>query len=178
MPVWAPKATLQLCGGMPPCSPMLQHLMGQITDAVAASAPSPPPWTEVSCPCRDDVCRRERQRWDGGSQQVPWHPSECQDLKTLCHWSPSHHPQHCQNLLQGAQKTASLQRRASPFPSAHAPFISSCNSFCTHTPASTEAAGGRAAMAAGRSPRASNCWGTSTCKITIVTIHRQFIVSA
>lgn len=64
------RSAAELWGDMPPCSLMLQHLVGRIADAVAPSAPRPPPWPRGVLPRRDDVCRRERQRWDGGSQQV------------------------------------------------------------------------------------------------------------
>lgn len=113
---WQGRSAAELWGDMPPCSLTLQHLVGRIADAVAPSAPSPPPWPRGILPRRDDVCRRERQRWDGGSQQVPPASFRASKPEGFCHWRPSHYPQHHQNLLQGAQKTASLQRWASPFP--------------------------------------------------------------
>lgn len=76
--------------------------------------------------------------------------------------SPKEHPQHpCRD------------RRADH--SLH-PSISSCGWSFLVIPVSTEAAGGRAGMGAGCSPRASNHQGTSTCKTTTVIIHQQFTV--
>lgn len=51
-----------------PRQPWVSH--HPLPSAPAPPAPPPPPRTEVSCPRWDGVCRRERQRWDGGSQPI------------------------------------------------------------------------------------------------------------